>query len=92
MTGCPNGCARPYTSEIGLVGITLRTYAVFLGGNFEGTRLNQQVLPNVKEEDVVKTLVPLFKLFKSERNSGEQFGDFCVRVGILEIKKILKPQ
>ncbi|MBI4387730.1 MAG: NADPH-dependent assimilatory sulfite reductase hemoprotein subunit, partial [Candidatus Omnitrophica bacterium] len=91
MTGCPNGCARPYTSEIGLVGSTLRSYSLYLGGNFEGTRLAQLVLPVVKEEHVVKTLSPILKLFKSERKSSEHFGDFCMRKGISEIQKLLKP-
>ncbi len=89
MTGCPNGCARPYTSEIGLVGYGLHTYALFLGGNFDGTRLNQIILERVQEDAVVKTLVPVLKAFRLRRMAGEMFGDFCYRVGTEELKKII---
>ncbi|MBI1978039.1 MAG: NADPH-dependent assimilatory sulfite reductase hemoprotein subunit, partial [Candidatus Omnitrophica bacterium] len=63
MTGCPNGCARPYSSEIGLVGKAVGTYNIYLGGNLDGTRLNKLCLENVPQADIVKTLVPVFKLF-----------------------------
>lgn len=89
MTGCPNGCARPYTSEIGLVGIGLNTYALFLGGDFDGTRLNRMILERVKENDIVRVLVPVFEIFKTSRLSGERFGDFCHRLGVDEMTKIL---
>lgn len=82
MTGCPNGCARPYVSDIGLVGKTVGKYTVFLGGRKEGTRLNTIYQDLVPAEDVVKTLVAVFTLFKAERNDGESFGDFCDREGV----------
>ena len=82
MTGCPNGCARPYNSDIGLVGKTLGKYTIFLGGRKEGNRLNTIYQDLVPAEDVVKTLVAVFTLFKAERNEEESFGDFCDREGV----------
>lgn len=82
MTGCPNGCARPYNSDIGLVGKTLGKYTILLGGRTQGNRLNTIYQEMVPAEDVVKTLVEVFVLFKSERTEGESFGDFCHRQGI----------
>lgn len=81
MTGCPNGCARPYNADIGLVGKTANKYTVFLGGRLLGDRLNFVYKDLVKLEDVVPTLVPLFRYFKQERQSEESFGDFCHRKG-----------
>ncbi len=81
MTGCPNGCARPYTSDIGLVGKTLGKYTVFVGGNPEGTRLSFVYQDLVPQDDIVKTLSPLLAAYKTDRRPGESFGDFCARVG-----------
>lgn len=81
MTGCPNGCARPYNSDIGLVGRSAGRYTVFVGGRLLGDRLNFQLKDQVPEADVVPTLVPLFVYFKQARQSGETFGDFCHRKG-----------
>lgn len=82
MTGCPNGCARPYTPDIGLVGKAAgEKYTVFLGGNAEGTRLAYIFKDMVPKEEIVPTLVPVFARFKSERRNCESFGDFCHRVG-----------
>ncbi len=81
MTGCPNGCARPYTPEIGLVGKTVGKYTIFVGGNAEGTRLNFLYKDLVPQDDIVPTLAPLLARFKAERRNGECFGDFCHRQG-----------
>ena len=81
MTGCPNGCARPYNSDIGLVGRTLGKYTLFLGGRLLGIRLNFIYKDIVPEEDVVRELVPVFVYFKQQRQAGESFGDFCDRKG-----------
>ncbi|MSR57827.1 MAG: NADPH-dependent assimilatory sulfite reductase hemoprotein subunit [Planctomycetaceae bacterium] len=82
MTGCPNGCARPYTPDIGLVGKAAgEKYTVFLGGNAEGTRLAYIFKDMVPKEEIVPSLAPVFSRFKTERRSGESFGDFCHRVG-----------
>ena len=81
ITGCPNGCARPYAGDIGIVGRMPGFYALYVGGDFEGTRLNFRLLDRVAEAEVAGTLEPLFALFASERRPGEGFGDFCQRVG-----------
>lgn len=81
MTGCPNGCARPYIGDIGLVGRKPGYYALYVGGDFEGTRLNVQLLDTVALEDVPAVLEPLFAFFAQGRRPGEGFGDFCHRQG-----------
>lgn len=81
MTGCPNGCARPYTPDIGFVGKTLGKYTIFLGGNVQGTRLAFNYKDLVTQDDLVPSLVPVLNQFKAERQSGESFGDFCTRKG-----------
>ncbi|HUG69239.1 MAG TPA: NADPH-dependent assimilatory sulfite reductase hemoprotein subunit [Pirellulaceae bacterium] len=81
MTGCPNGCARPYNSDIGLVGKTAGKYTVSVGGRLLGNRLNFIYKDLVPESEVVPTLTPLFVYFKQERTNGESFGDFCARKG-----------
>lgn len=81
MTGCPNGCARPYTPDIGLVGKAVGKYTLFLGGNPEGTSLCFIYKDMVPLDEIVSTLSPLFGVYKSERHDGESFGDFCSRIG-----------
>ncbi len=81
MTGCPNGCARPYNAEIGLVGKAKGKYTVFVGGSRLGTRLAFIHKDMVPFESVVPTLKPLFVAFKDHREGEESFGDFCTRVG-----------
>jgi sulfite reductase (ferredoxin) len=91
MTGCPNGCARPYNSDIGLVGRSAHinpdgtpgpgTYTIFLGGRTVGDRLNVEYKDYVPYDKVVDELVPVFVRFKEERLNGESFGDFCDRTG-----------
>ena len=81
MTGCPNGCARPYNCDIGLVGKTAGKYTIFVGGRLLGDRLNFIYKDLIPEEAVVPTIVPLFVYFKQDRKPGETFGDFCLRKG-----------
>ena len=88
MTGCPNGCARPYTSEIGIVGSGIGQYEILLGGNFEGTRLNQTLFDKIKQENLVSALKPILESFKNDRKSGERFGDFCFRIGTPRLKQM----
>jgi len=88
MTGCPNGCARPYIGDIGFVGRTLGKYQIYVGGDFEGTRLNTLLADLVPIGELVDRLRPLFVLFKSERKSGEGFGDFCHRVGVERLRPL----
>jgi sulfite reductase (ferredoxin) len=81
MTGCPNGCARPYNSDIGLVGKTAGKYTVLLGGRLWGDRLNFVYQDLVPEEEIVSTLLPVLIFFKRDRAPGETFGEFCHRHG-----------
>jgi sulfite reductase (NADPH) hemoprotein beta-component len=83
MTGCPNGCARPFLAEIGLVGKNLGRYNLYLGASPRGDRLNQLVAENLDEAAILATLTPLIQRFARERHAGERFGDFVVRAGIL---------
>ncbi|QDT48786.1 Sulfite reductase [ferredoxin] [Symmachiella dynata] len=89
MTGCPNGCARPYTPDIGLVGKAAgEKYTLYLGGNAEGTRLAFIYEDMVPSTEIVPKLSPLFTLFKEQRNAGESFGDFCDRLGQEELAAV----
>ncbi|GAB4382340.1 MAG: sulfite reductase, ferredoxin dependent [Elainellaceae cyanobacterium] len=81
MTGCPNGCARPYLAELGFVGQKPGCYQIWLGADPHQTRLSEIYLENLPIEDLEKTLEPLFVLFKDKRETGESFGDFCYRIG-----------
>jgi sulfite reductase (NADPH) hemoprotein beta-component len=80
MTGCPNGCARPYMAEIGFVGKAPGRYQVWLGGNEACTRLNRLYRDMVKDPDIVTELRPLFARYAQERLEGERFGDWVARV------------
>src|SRR6185295_16507927 len=80
MTGCPNGCARPYMAEIAFVGKAPGRYQLWLGGNASGTRLNRIWKDVMKESDVAGEFLPLLTRYAKERNSGERFGDWCDRV------------
>jgi len=84
MTGCPNGCARPYIAEIGLVGKGPGRYTLFLGAGFAGERLGAAYLDNANEEEILTALSPLFARFAAARNDNEHFGDFLVRVGVVK--------
>jgi sulfite reductase (ferredoxin) len=81
VTGCPNGCARPYTAEIGIVGQSVGMYALYLGASHLGTRLGFVFAENVRTHEIGPTLLPIFERFHRERFSGERFGDFCHRIG-----------
>jgi sulfite reductase (NADPH) hemoprotein beta-component len=79
MTGCPNGCARPYVAEIAFVGKAPGRYQLWLGGNAAGTRLNRVWKEMVKEAEIEAELRPLLEQFRSERQAGERFGDWVAR-------------
>ena len=81
MTGCPNGCARPYLAEIGLVGRGPGTYNLYLGGAFDGTRLNKLYANDLKHDEIIAALSPLLASFAAERAPGEHFADFVIRTG-----------
>jgi sulfite reductase (ferredoxin) len=82
ITGCPNGCARSYGGDIGLVGRVPGSYAIFVGGDFEGARLSFKLLERVKEERIGDVLDPLLAAFAAGRQGREGFGDFCNRLGL----------
>lgn len=82
MTGCPNGCARPYLGDVGFVGTTLGKYDVFLGGDTEGTRLNQLYAHNVPLAQIPELLRGPLEEYSRTRHPGEGFGDWCARHGV----------
>lgn len=89
MTGCPNGCARPYNAEIAFVGRTPGTYNVYVGGNHRGDRLAEEIGDKIKQEDLASFLSPVLSFYKAERQRGEGFGTFCERVGIEKLKSLV---
>ncbi len=84
MTGCPNGCARPFLAEIALVGKGPRTYNLYLGASFTGDRLNKLYRVDVKDSEIVSTLRPIFEDYAKNREEGEKFGDFTIRCGYVQ--------
>ncbi|WP_298772622.1 assimilatory sulfite reductase (NADPH) hemoprotein subunit [uncultured Shewanella sp.] len=84
MTGCPNGCARPFAAEIGLVGKAPGRYNLYLGASFEGTRLNKLHKENIQEAEIMAELDSLFGRYAAEKEAGETFGNFTVRVGVVK--------
>ena len=87
MTGCPNGCARPYMAELGFVGSAPESYQVWLGGTPAQTRLALPYMERLPIHDLETQLEPIFVYFKQSRQSGESFGDFCDRVGFDAIRE-----
>ena len=92
MTGCPNGCARPYQSDIGLVGRSGDKYSVFVGGRLRGDRLNFMLCDLVPMAQILPTLEPLFRHFKTHRLQPESFGEFCHRLGLQTLQTLLPPE
>jgi sulfite reductase (NADPH) hemoprotein beta-component len=83
MTGCPNGCARPYLAEIGLVGKGPGRYNLYLGAAFDGSRLSKLYAEDLDHAGIIETLDPLFAAYAAERKSGEHFGEFVIRTGVV---------
>jgi sulfite reductase (NADPH) hemoprotein beta-component len=81
MTGCPNGCARPYIAEIALVGRGPQRYNLYLGGAFNGSRLSKLYAEDVHADEITRRLDPLFATYQAGRSPGERFGDFLIRTG-----------
>ncbi|MFL0605222.1 sulfite reductase, ferredoxin dependent [Cylindrospermopsis raciborskii] len=87
MTGCPNGCARPYMAELGFVGSAPESYQVWLGGSPDQTRLAQPIIEKLHHNSIESFLEPIFVFFKKSRQAKESFGDFCDRVGLDAIRE-----
>ena len=87
MTGCPNGCARPWLAEVGFVGKAYGAYNMYLGGGYHGHRLNKLYRSSIKEEEILSIMKDLLKRYALERNTDgeepERFGDWCIRAGII---------
>jgi sulfite reductase (NADPH) hemoprotein beta-component len=83
MTGCPNGCARPYLAEIGLVGKGPGRYNLYLGAAFDGSRLSKLYAEDLEHDGIVGALDPIFGAYAAERERGERFGDFTIRAGFV---------
>ncbi|HYQ56953.1 MAG TPA: NADPH-dependent assimilatory sulfite reductase hemoprotein subunit [Draconibacterium sp.] len=84
MTGCPNGCGRPYLAEIGLIGKSPGYYNLYLGGSFNGTRLNVPYKQTISEQEILNELKPIIADFTTSRKSEEHFGDFVIRKGYVK--------
>lgn len=89
MTGCPNGCVRPYQSDVGIVGRSGDKYTVYIGGNLVGSRLNYVLKDLVPLADIVKTLMPVLIDYKQNRQDKEAFGDYCHRIGAEKAQALL---
>jgi sulfite reductase (NADPH) hemoprotein beta-component len=83
MTGCPNGCARPYLAEIGLVGKGPGRYNLYLGAAFDGSRMSKLYAPDLDHDGIVAALDPIFAAYADKREKGERFGDFTIRAGFV---------
>ncbi|GAB4195740.1 MAG: assimilatory sulfite reductase (NADPH) hemoprotein subunit [Wenzhouxiangellaceae bacterium] len=81
VTGCPNGCARPYVAEIGLVGKAPGRYNLYLGAAADGSRLNRLFRENIDETQIIDELRPLLAAYASKRQADESFGDYLIRAG-----------
>ena len=90
MTGCPNGCARPYNADIGLSGRAVGKYSVFLGGRLLGDRLAFLFRDAVPLDEIVPLLARLFAYFRRAREEGETFGDFCYRKGAQDLAESIR--
>ena len=81
MTGCPNGCARPYNSDVGIVGRSGDKYTLYVGGRIEGDRLSYELQDLVPKDQLLPRLKKVLAVYKADRQAGEGFGDFVTRIG-----------
>ena len=89
MTGCPNGCSRPYNAEIGIVGRTKTNYDVYVGGAVGGDRMAERLRADVALADIPALLAPVFAQYAANGGQDESFGDYCARVGADQLVTIL---
>lgn len=90
MTGCPNGCARPYNADIALVGRSVGKYTLFTGGGWLGNRLATIYKDQVPDGEVTGELVGIFSAYKAHRDDSESMGDFCARVGVEKLAELVE--
>ncbi|KIW21356.1 sulfite reductase (NADPH) hemoprotein, beta-component [Exophiala spinifera] len=83
MTGCPNGCARPWLAEAAFVGKAYGAYNMYLGGGYHGQRLNKLYRSSIKEDEILEIMKGLLSRWAKERNQGEHFGDWTIRAGVI---------
>lgn len=84
MTGCPNGCARPWLAEVAFVGKAFGAYNMYLGGGYHGQRLNKLYRSSIKEDEILDIMKVLVRRYAQEREEGERFGDFMIRSGVIK--------
>ena len=84
MTGCPNGCARPWLAEVAFVGKAYGAYNMYLGGGYHGQRLNKLYRSSIEEDEILEIMKPLLGRYARERKEGEKFGDFVIRIGMIK--------
>ncbi|KAJ5746267.1 Sulfite reductase subunit beta [Penicillium odoratum] len=88
MTGCPNGCARPWLAEVAFVGKAYGAYNMYLGGGYHGQRLNKRYRSSIKEDEILEIMKDLLCRYSKERNTDgetpERFGDWCIRAGVIK--------
>lgn len=84
MTGCPNGCARPWLAEVAFVGKAYGAYNMYLGGGYHGQRLNKLYRSSIKEDEILEIMRGLLKRYAAERTEGERFGDWTIRAGVIK--------
>ena len=84
MTGCPNGCARPWLAEAAFVGKAYGAYNLYLGGGYHGQRLNKLYRSSIKEDEILEIMKPMIARYAKERNEGERFGDWTIRAGYIK--------
>jgi sulfite reductase (ferredoxin) len=89
MSGCPNSCSRPPVAEIGIIGTSPHKYNIYLGGNYEGTRLNRFFEENVDDSILAERIGGLIELYNNMKMKDERFGDCCERIGLETIKSII---
>ncbi|KAK4189261.1 putative sulfite reductase [NADPH] subunit beta [Podospora australis] len=84
MTGCPNGCARPWLAEVAFVGKAFGAYNMYLGGGYHGQRLNKLYRSSIKEDEILVIMKGLLARYAKEREQGERFGDWTIRAGVIK--------
>jgi sulfite reductase (ferredoxin) len=89
MTGCPNGCVRPYQSDVGIVGRSGDKFTLFVGGHVLGHRLNFMLKDLVPRDEIVPIITALLEHFRVNRSGSETFGDYCHRLGADRLQSLL---